>query len=201
MPLTSPIPHRFSNGPARGARRRRPSRRAEDSSPVRRTRPARRAEDSSPVRRTRRARRAEDSSPVRQHWEKDGPAAAPERGGRTDLLTPRSGAGKRRPPATHGSAPWATVFRPSGCARCGAGNPACSRPHVPGKFRVDGAADPLVRAGPPGPAPGCQNQLLGAGVWPARGPAADGGVRPTIYADSRQPVRKVGCGQIGPRHK
>src|ERR1019366_5132105 len=29
------------------------------------------------------ARRAQDSSPVRQHWENDGPASAPERGGRT----------------------------------------------------------------------------------------------------------------------
>src|ERR1017187_1793746 len=59
------------------------------------------------------ARRAQDSSPVRQHWESDGPASAPERGGRTRgavLLTPRSGAGKRRPPATHGSAPWAWSF-------------------------------------------------------------------------------------------
>jgi hypothetical protein len=67
------------------------------------------------------ARRAKDSSPVRQHWERDGPASAPERGGRTRaavLLSPRSGAGKRRPPATHGSAPWATIFRPSGSARC-----------------------------------------------------------------------------------
>ena len=39
-------------------------------------------------------------------------------------------------------------------------------------------ADPLVRAGSPGPAarvsPACE--------WPARGPAADQGVRPTIYA-------------------
>src|ERR1035441_2052910 len=76
------------------------------------------------------ARRAQDSSLVRQHWEKDGPALAPERGGRTRaavVLTPRSGAGKRRPPATHGCAPWATVFRPSGSARCGAANLGCSR--------------------------------------------------------------------------
>ena len=107
--------------------------------------------------------------PVRQHWEKDGPASAPGRGGRTlaaVLLTPRSGAGKRRPPATHGCAPWATVFRPSGSAGGGIGG-----------------ADPLVRAGPPGPALACQNQFPGAGVWPVREPAADGGVRPTFNAD------------------
>src|ERR1035438_3611572 len=67
------------------------------------------------------ARRAQDRSPVRQHWESNGPASAPERGGRTwvaVLLPPRSGAGKRRRPATHGSAPWATILRPSGSARC-----------------------------------------------------------------------------------
>ena len=66
------------------------------------------------------ARRAQDRSPVRQHWESDGPASAPERGGRTwvaVLLPPRSGAGKRRRPATHGSAPWATILRPSGSAQ------------------------------------------------------------------------------------
>src|ERR1035441_7639623 len=66
------------------------------------------------------ARRAQESSPVRQHWENDGPASAPERGGRNRvavLLSPRSGAGKCRPPATHGSAPWATIFRPSGSAQ------------------------------------------------------------------------------------
>src|ERR1035438_3064867 len=66
------------------------------------------------------ARRAQESSPVRQHWENDGPASAPERGGRNRaavLLSPRSGAAKRRPPATHGSAPWATILRPSGSAQ------------------------------------------------------------------------------------
>src|SRR5450759_5121543 len=44
------------------------------------------------------ARRAKDSSPVRQHWEKDGPASAPdeaEEPTRRSLLTPRSGTGKR----------------------------------------------------------------------------------------------------------
>src|ERR1035441_798018 len=30
------------------------------------------------------ARRAKDSSPVRRHWERDGPASAPGRGGRTE---------------------------------------------------------------------------------------------------------------------
>src|ERR1035438_4796963 len=148
MPLSAPIPRRFSCGSAARRARRRP------------------------------ARRAQDSSPVRQHWENGGPASAPERGGRTPaavLLTPPSGAGKLIPPATHGGAPWATFLRPSGSARCGAG----------GKFRGIGGADPLVRAGPPGPALGGPNRRLLASIWPARGPAADGGVRPTIYADGQ----------------
>src|ERR1035441_7287768 len=63
------------------------------------------------------ARRAKESSPVRQHWEKDDPASAPERGGRTDeadpLFRPVPGL-TTRPPATHGGAPWATIYRPSG---------------------------------------------------------------------------------------
>src|ERR1035438_5125682 len=73
------------------------------------------------------ARRAKDSSPVRQHWEKDGPAVAPGRGGRTHgavLLAPHSGACKRRSPATHGGAPWATLFRPPGSPR----RPVCGFP-------------------------------------------------------------------------
>ena len=91
------------------------------------------------------ARRAQDRSPVRQHWESDGPASAPERGGRTRgavLLSPRSGAGKRRPPATHGSAPWATIFRPSGSAQtiafCRTRNPG-----NPGETRKPGTVSSI----------------------------------------------------------
>src|ERR1700680_1640746 len=41
---------------------------------------------------------------------------------------------------------------------------------------------PPVRAGPPGPALRTEINLIQAGR-PARGPAADRGVRPTIFAD------------------
>jgi lipoate-protein ligase A len=44
-------------------------------------------------------------------------------------------------------------------------------------------ADPLVRAGPPGPAVPSQSRLPGACEGPAGGPAADQGVRPTRPAD------------------
>src|ERR1019366_3214682 len=36
------------------------------------------------------ARRAKDSSPVRQHWEQNGPAPAPGRGGRTNARPPKT---------------------------------------------------------------------------------------------------------------
>src|ERR1035437_4689448 len=57
-----------------------------------------------------------------------------------------------------------------------------------------GGADPQVRAGPPGPSLRSQNRLLAAGVWPARGPVADRGVRPTIYARARQTGKVSGIG-------
>src|SRR5450756_77629 len=43
-----------------------------------------------------------------------------------------------------------------------------------------GGADPLVCAGPPGPALRSKNQVLATRDKPARGPAADAGVHPTI---------------------
>jgi hypothetical protein len=46
-------------------------------------------------------------------------------------------------------------------------------------------ADALVRAGPPGPALRAKDQVLTQPEKPARGPAADEGVRPTIYAGAR----------------
>ena len=46
-------------------------------------------------------------------------------------------------------------------------------------FGTIGGADPLVRAGPPGPALLSKNQASAALGKPARGPAADRGVRPT----------------------
>ena len=49
-----------------------------------------------------------------------------------------------------------------------------------------GRADPLVRAGPPGPAFRLQDQSRGK---PARGPAADGGVRPTAASRNRWATR------------
>ena len=49
----------------------------------------------------------------------------------------------------------------------------------------NGGADPLVRAGRPRPALLSKNQALPEPGRPARGPAADEGVRPTIYADAR----------------
>src|SRR5882724_971332 len=57
-------------------------------------------------------------------------------------------------------------------------------------FGINCGADPQVRsqvrAGPPGPAPGSYRTRI-CNCWerPARGPAADQGVRPTIYADGR----------------
>src|ERR1035438_10540191 len=62
-------------------------------------------------------------------------------------------------------------------------------------LRAVGGAVPLDRAGPPGPALRSRNQFLSASNWPARGPAADGGVRPTIYADAQQPGKMSGIGQ------
>jgi len=56
---------------------------------------------------------------VRQHWEKDGPASAPGRSGRTNAAVPSYApfrGWQTRPPAAHGCAPWATLFRPSGSA-------------------------------------------------------------------------------------
>jgi len=86
---------------------------------------------------------------VREHWESDGPASAPERGGRARaavLLSPRSGAGKRRPPATHGSAPWATILRPSGSARClVCGLPLCGAGWHPARRLATGACWPVYR--------------------------------------------------------
>ena len=52
-------------------------------------------------------------------------------------------------------------------------------------FGVDCGADPLVRAGRPRPALLSKNQALPEPGRPARGLAADEGVRPTIYADAR----------------
>jgi type VI secretion system protein ImpK len=46
----------------------------------------------------------------------------------------------------------------------------------------NGGADPLVRAGPPGPALLSKNQVIAVLEKPARGPAADQGVRPTMPA-------------------
>jgi hypothetical protein len=43
----------------------------------------------------------------------------------------------------------------------------------------NGGADPLVRAGPPGSALLLKNQAIATLHKPARGPAADRGVRPT----------------------
>src|ERR1017187_5404600 len=134
---------------------------------------------------------------------------------RTSTLTARFGAienpladgrGSDRSPDREGGVAFnGTILRGRRTSR-GAGNPArgprwgrlsggAFGPRAPDEFRTIGGADPLVRAGPPGPALGCQNQLLGASVWPARGPAADGGVRPTIYADARQTGRGIGRGQ------
>src|ERR1039457_1247961 len=49
----------------------------------------------------------------------------------------------------------------------------------------NGGADPLVRAGRPRPALLSKNQALPEAGRPARGPAADEGVRPTTYAGAR----------------
>ena len=83
----------------------------------------------------------------------------------------------------------ALVGAPSGQGRKigGAGYPA--QRHL--VFKNDGAlqkssgADPLVRAGPPDPL-FVWNQLPAERERPARGPAADQGVRPTIYAGVRR---------------
>ena len=50
---------------------------------------------------------------------------------------------------------------------------------------IDGGADPLVRTGRPRPALSSKNQAIAMIEEPARGPAADEGVRPTIDADGR----------------
>jgi protein ImuB len=50
---------------------------------------------------------------------------------------------------------------------------------------INSGADPLVRAGPPGPALLPKNQSLGIADKRARGPAADQGVRPTTGAGVR----------------
>src|ERR1035438_6128503 len=51
--------------------------------------------------------------------------------------------------------------------------------------RISGA-DPQVCAGPPGPAVRPKNQELATHEKPAGGPAADGGVCPTIHAGVRR---------------
>jgi len=78
------------------------------------------------------------------------------------------------------------VFRPDAGEGRGAGTLA--RCHVAfGKlgFGINGGADPLVRAGRPRPALSSRNQVLATIEEPARGPAADQGVRPTKYAGVR----------------
>src|SRR5271169_5122295 len=76
---------------------------------------------------------------------------------------------------------------------------------------INCGADPLVRAGPPGPALPQRNQLDLSASKPARGPAADQGVRPTNLCFSRSgsaagreclrhattPKRVVECPQMG----
>ena len=52
-------------------------------------------------------------------------------------------------------------------------------------IRHNWRADPLVRAGRPRPALLSKNQALATIDKPARGPGADAGVRPTIYAGGR----------------
>src|SRR3989442_11346162 len=52
-----------------------------------------------------------------------------------------------------------------------------------------------VRAGPPGPARGSyRTRICNCEERPARGPAADQGVRPTIYADGRLWEKLVALG-------
>jgi hypothetical protein len=53
-----------------------------------------------------------------------------------------------------------------------------------------GGADPLVRAGPPGPALFPTNQMPASLDKPARGPAADQGVHPT-HPSGRPELGKV----------
>ena len=61
-----------------------------------------------------------------------------------------------------------------------------------------GGADPLVCAGPPGPALRSKNQVLATDGKPASGPAADEGVRPTVYAGVRREKRvALGCQPAG----
>jgi hypothetical protein len=58
----------------------------------------------------------------------------------------------------------------------------------------NGGADPLVRAGPPGPALLSKNQVIAPLDKPARGPAADQGVRPTICPGARRWEKYVALG-------
>jgi hypothetical protein len=65
----------------------------------------------------------------------------------------------------------------------GAANPGqCHLVFAKSGIRHNWRADPLVRAGRPRPALLSKNQALATVDNPARGPAADEGVRPTIYA-------------------
>jgi hypothetical protein len=57
-------------------------------------------------------------------------------------------------------------------------------------------ADPLVRAGRPRPAFLSKHRALATIDKPARGPAADEGVRPTIYTGARYRENEVALGYL-----
>src|ERR1035441_8539531 len=86
--------------------------------------------------------------------------------------------------------PFSPPDRPSIAAKtllpCGARTHAqCHLVFAKLGIRHNWGADPLVRAGRPRPALLSKNQALVTIDKPARGPAADEGVRPTIYAGGR----------------
>src|ERR1019366_732494 len=71
-----------------------------------------------------------------------------------------------------------------------------------------GGADPLVRAERPRSALGLTDPLPGAGEWPARGPAADEGVRPTNHSQLSEraqriaaTLRQIGASFFAPLHQ